>query len=53
MEYELRVWKYLTNDSKQLVDMYKSHNLEFMYELLEEYRELYSFWNYEIEKVNF
>lgn len=53
MVYELKVWKYINENSKQLVDMYKSHNLLFMYDLLKEYKELYDFWNYEIEKINF
>lgn len=53
MIYEIRVWKYLNDSNKQLIDMYKSKNLVFMYELLKEYKKLYSFWNYEIEKINF
>lgn len=53
MVYELRVWKLLDDSKKQLIDMYQSHNLQFMCELLGEYKDLYSFWNYEIEKVNF
>ena len=51
--YELRIWKYINNSSKQLIDTYKSNNLIFMYELLKQYKELYNFWNYEIEKINF
>lgn len=53
MLYTIIVWKWLDNTKKQLVDMYQSHNLQFMYDLLEEYQGLYNFWNYEIEKVNF
>ena len=53
MIYELRVWKYLDSNKKQLIDIYKSQNLSFMYELLEQYQELYNFWNYNIEKINF
>lgn len=53
MVYEIRVWKYLSNDSKQLIEMYTSKNLIFMYELLKEYKKSYSFWNYDIEKINF
>lgn len=53
--YEIRVWKYLSDDGqvKQLIDTYTSANLDFMYELTKEYKELYDFWNYRVETINF
>ena len=50
---QIRVWKYLDNNSKQLVDLITSENLDYMKEILKELKELYNYWNYEVEKRGF
>ena len=50
---QIRVWKYLDNDSKRLIDLIDSDNLDFIKECYILLKELYDNWNYEVEKVGF
>ena len=50
---QIRVWKYLDNGSKQLVDLVDNDSITFMRVMYKELKEMYDFWNYEIEKRGF
>lgn len=51
--YQIRVWKYLDDNTKELKDLVVNDNIDFMKSYYKEVKELYDFWNYEIEKVGF
>lgn len=51
--YQIRVWKYLDDNTKELKDLVVNDNIDFMKLYYKELKELYDFWNYEIEKVGF
>lgn len=51
--YTIRIWKWLDDTHKRLMETYTSDNLDFMQECYELDLELYNFWNYEVEKVGF
>ena len=50
---QIRVWKYLDNNSKQLIDLITSENIDYMKEMFNELKDLYNYWNYEVEKRGF
>lgn len=51
--YQLRVWKYLNNNNKQLKDIIKSDDLDFIKLVYIEFKNLYNYYNYAIEKIGF
>ena len=50
---EIRVWKYINDTQKQLIDLITSENKDFIKEMYKLMVEMYDFWNYEIEKIGF
>lgn len=50
---QIRVWKYLNNGSKQLVDLIDNDNITFMRVIYKELKEMYNYYNYEVEKKGF
>ena len=51
--YQLRVWKYLDNNNKQLKDIIENDDLKFMKLIYKEFKKMYYYYNYEIEKIGF